>query len=467
MDALYPTTLAAALLVFLATCVIYFRQEQASVAHPATLYLAFHGFVFVFRPIIAWLYDFDFVYRLYEFRPSIGDKLTVVVGATLAMLVFVTASLAFCRRNVPEVAAERFAAARAMFAKPVLLTTVLLAPAAIYSQIGNWSRRANEFDTMVRDAATGVQVNTVNVGWLTDLGLILAPLSVMVLWQSRYRWWGWLFFAGFALLQSGSGTRGPLVYAVLAIGMLYLLERGRRWVDPRSFALLAMTALAFNVIVIDRGSAVRQIFVDEPQSRLTNLRDLQPLEHMDFANMEYFEYVVHAVPQRTGSYDYFANNLQIFTEPVPRALWKHKPVGSPVQFFNLWDYGKPIGITVSMPGIGWMSLGWIGIVIQSLVTALAYGLAYRWLAVRRAGPVAFLSYVLVAATAIVVFRDGALVSVMRVVPFYLGPLVVVLLLARLYGWRQSPTVQINMAAPDPEASPRARRERLAEMVAER
>ena len=386
---------------------------------------------------MAWALDFDFVYRLYDFQPSVSDKITVIAGATLAMLIFVGTSLALCRRSAIVLHQFSFDAARAMLAKPILIAAAPILPLAIYSQIGNWTRRANQFDTMLRDAATGVQVNTTSVGWVTEFGLALAPLAVMILWLSRYRWWGWVFFAGFILLQSGSGTRGPLVYAVLAVGIIYLLEHGRRWIDWRSFALLATTAIAFNLIVIDRGSAVRQVFVEERQAHIVGTRELQPLEHMDFANMEYFEYVVYAVPQRSGSYDYFANNLQIFTEPIPRALWKDKPVGSPVRFFNLWDYGRPIGITLSMPGIGWFSFGWLGIAIQAFVTALIYAFVYRWLVVRRAGPIAFLSYGLIAATALVMFRDGALVSVIRVLPFYLGPLVLMLLVARMYGWRQS------------------------------
>ncbi len=467
MISLYFLTLVAALLVYLATLAVYVRQEQASIAHPATLYLAFHGFVFVFRPFVAWSLDFDFVYRLYDFQPSLSDKIIVIAGSTLAMLVFVGTSLALCKRSAPEIASGAFDTARAIFLKPIVIAAALITPFAVYSQIGNWSRRASQFETMLRDAATGVQVNTTSVGWITEFGLALAPLAVMIVWLSRYRWWGWAFFGVFALLQSGSGTRGPLVYAVLAIGIIYLLEHGRRWTDWRSFALLGLTAIAFNLIVIDRGSAVRQVFVEERQSRYVNMRDLQPLEHMDFANMEYFEYVVYAVPQRSGSYDYFANNLQIFTEPVPRALWKDKPVGSPVQFFNLWDYGRPIGITVSMPGIGWLSLGWLGIAIQAFVTALAYSLIYRWLAVRRAGPIAFLSYGLIAATSLLVFRDGALISVVRTVPFYLGPLALILFLARLYGWRQMAPYHVDSGDTDnPPLTPKQRREQLASLASE-
>ena len=83
---MYDFLLLASCLVFLGTCIAYARHDAASLFHPATIYLAFHGFIFVIRPIFARIYDFDLVYRVYDFIPSIADKITVILGANLAML---------------------------------------------------------------------------------------------------------------------------------------------------------------------------------------------------------------------------------------------------------------------------------------------------------------------------------------------------------------------------------------------
>ena len=179
---------------------------------------------------------------------------------------------------------------------------------------------------------------------------------------------------------------------------------------------------------------------------------------MDFANLEYFEYIVHAVPQRTGTYDYFAHMLQIATEPIPRALWPDKPAGSPVQLFSLWDYGKPIGMTASLPGMGWMSLGYAGVAIQALIFALLFGYAYRALLLRRGGPVARLGYALVIGASLIGFRDGTLLTLVRLVPFYFGPLLLALLLARLAAERAAP-VRLEPAAA--RQTPAERRRALA------
>jgi len=175
---------------------------------------------------------------------------------------------------------------------------------------------------------------------------------------------------------------------------------------------------------------VREAFGVETGEEYTAAYDLDRLEHMDFANLEYLEFITYAVPKRTGSWDYFAQNLQIFTEPVPRALWKGKPFGSPVKFFELWDYGTPIGMTISIPGAGWMSLGYLGVIIQASFFALLYGWVYARLLTQSANPLSRLAYALFAATSVVVFRDGILLTLLREAPFYFGPFLLVITFAR-------------------------------------
>ena len=456
---MYEALLIGSALLYLAVGAAYARSRQAHFAHPATFYLAFHGLVFVLRPMLAAWLEFDFIYRLYDFTPSMADKITVIPGANLGMLVFVGGACWLCRGG--EALPDRDDAAwRDRLRQPVLIAGAMIAPLGIWSQLSNWGQRAGLYDSMVRDAATGTLINTSQIGWFTDLGLALAPLAVLLVWVARYRWWSWPFFGVFAVLQAGTGTRGPLIYAALALAILYLIETRRSWPEWRSLVSIALLALIFGQILADRGQSVRRSFQSGPASYAsTETRGLKPLEDMDFANLEYFEFVVYAVPQRTGSYDLFASNLQILTEPIPRALWRDKPVGSPVQFFSLWDYGRPVGMTLSVPGAGWMALGWAGIVIQSLVFALLYGGLYRALVMRRNGAVALLAYALLGATAVVVLRDGVLISLVRVLPFYLGPLVLVLGVQRLLRAAEPSTVYL--AGGPTNLSPAQRRQELA------
>ncbi|TMM47339.1 O-antigen polymerase [Qipengyuania marisflavi] len=466
---MYDFLLAASLIVFALVVSAYARHRAASLMHPATVYLAFHGLIFVFRPIVARLYDFDFIYRLYNFQPSMDDKITVILGANLALLTFVLVSLRVASEPVAQIAADEIRGVRARLTKPIAIVAAVIAPLAITSQIGNWRRRVNEFDTMMTDAATGVQFNVDGNGWFTDSALMLAPLVIMALWLSRYRLWGWAIFGAFVVLQSGSGGRAPLIYTVVAIGVLFLLERGRRWFDWRGVVLAVFALVAFNQIVMDRGAAVRDLVGSDAGDTYITDRQLDPLEGMDFANLEYFEYIVYAVPQRTGTWDYFASNLQLFTEPIPRALWPDKPKGSPVQFFQLWNYGTPTGMTASVPGMGWMSLGYIGIIIQASVFALIYASAYNWLLIRRRSAAAWIGYALIIATSVTVLRDGSLLTLARLSPFYVGPLLMVLVLARFSGPRMAFGTEGDEALPGNEflaLTPAERRRSLAAQAAD-
>lgn len=457
---MYDFLLLASCLVFIGTCIAYARHDAASLFHPATIYLAFHGFIFVIRPIFARVYDFDLVYRVYDFFPSMADKITVILGANLAMLIFVfialrTGAMSVSRQPEPI----EFDRLRRDLAGPILLVSVVLAPLAIAAQLSAWARRIDPYLTMTRDAGTGIMVNVEANGWFTDSALILAPLAVFAVWLLRYRPIGWLIFAIASVLMLGSGGRGSFIFAATAMSMAYLLERGRRWFDLRVAVLAVLAMLTFNAVVIDRGQAVRGLFGADTQTTHTTFYDLDPLEHMDFANLEYFEFVVYAVPQRTGSWDYFAHNLQIFTEPIPRALWSEKPIGSPVKFFELWDYGTPIGMTISLPGAGWMSLGYVGIAIYACLFAWLYGFSYARLLGRYATPLSMLAYALLAATSIVVFRDGILLTLLRQLPFYFGPFLLVLLAARLSHARVRPALARDATSAE---TPSDRRRALAE-----
>ena len=460
---MYDLLLLASFLTFLVTSVVYLRHPSACIMHPATFYLTFHGLVFVFRPIVARIYDFSFVYRVYDFQPSMSDKITVILATNLAMIVFVATSLYVAPRLPVALEQDRFESARAAMKRPILMVCAIFTPLAIWSQLGNWQRQADNYGSMVRDLSTGAAINTDAVGWFTDAALILAPITVLLVWLARYRWWSWAFFGAFVILPGGGGTRGPIIYTAIAIGILALLEYRRRWVDWRAAALALLAILAFNQIVLDRGASLRSLAGQAGEADYANNFELSPFEGMDFANLEYFEYIVYAVPQRTGTYDYFASNLQIFTEPVPRVIWKDKPVGSPVQFFSLWDYGTPIGMTGSLPGQGWMALGYPGVAIQALVFALLYSAAFLLLLGPKATPARQIMYALIAATAIHVFRDGTLVTLARQMPFYIGPFVLVLALKRAF---TTPVLDRTADSQAPVAeflaqSPRERRRMLA------
>lgn len=457
---MYDFLLVATVALFAAVVVGYLRHSAAALFHPATFYLAFHGLVFVVRPIFARVYDYQFIYNLYRFQPSLSDKITVLLGANLAMLVFVAVSLRYAGRPAQPVAASAHESFRRRMFGPAVVATLILGPIGILSDLFRWGSREGVYRSIETVSGTGVSINTSANGWFSEAGMLLAPLAIMLVYLSRYRPWGWAAFLVFAIMQAGVGFRGPLMYAAAAIAALFLLEHGRKWFDWRLIALALAALFAFNQIVTDRGATVRSIVGAAQRPQTTSEAELKPLEHMDFANLEFFEYVVYVVPQRSGSWDYFAQNLQIFTEPIPRVWWKNKPVGQPVKFFEWWDYGTPTGFTLSVPGTGWMEFGWFGIIVQASAFALLYAWFYRWLLTRRGDPLGQLAYAILIATAIVTFRDGSFVTFFRNLPFYIGPLLLAAWLLHRTTPRTGAHLRRARRAPAP-VTPTERRRALA------
>lgn len=158
----------------------------------------------------------------------------------------------------------------------------------------------------------------------------------------------------------------------------------------------------------------------------------------DFANFDFLTYVVAVVPARTETYTYGAQYLQLFTEPIPRKLWPGKPAGAPVRLFNLNNYGNFLGMTPSLVGDGWMSGGWIGIVVTMTLVGGLLGAAHRWFWKRADSPMESLFYMVGLALVPQWFRDGG-ISITKFLFWNLAPLVLWVGLSWLMGQRRVPS----------------------------
>ena len=435
---MYEAALALSVVCFLLVAGYFVRSPSFSLFHPLTFYSAFHGFIFVFRPIIARINDFDHIYRGYQFTPSPSDKLTVILASNLGFLTF--AFFCLVSGNVAmRFKQDGFAAAERDRLKPLLLWVLAICvPIGLYSLAKVWNGATTTgigYEAMVMDAGTGTIVNTTGNGYLAEAQLMLASCGALVAWIYRFRLLALLPLAAFAVFRAGTGGRGPFVTALVTVGLLYLYEHRRRMPSLKIGALLVAVVLIFNTVGNDRGLAIRKaIGTDSASDVFIQTRaDERFLEGMDFANLEYFEYLVYAIPQRTHTYGYFLDTLQIFTEPVPRMLWKDKPIGAPFNRIYLLDYGTPFGMTRSLPGQGWYSLGWLGVVIWCGLWGYVLGLIYRRFVEGPQSAFKTAAYMIFVPILIVAFRDGQLVTVFRQGLFYIGPVVLWFYLARFAG----------------------------------
>jgi hypothetical protein len=413
---MYLLLLFLSLAVFTALTIWYVRQDFASVFHPISFYLLFHGFVFVLRPFFAHWGHYSNLYRAYQFFPSPETKLMVIVAANIGLLAFVlgawrTGSTPLVFRQGPAAIAKR-----QLLINPYLLVCAVLVPIAAYSL---WSGVTATRVTMRLDSSTGVAINTTDNGWFVDAQLLLVPLGVLFAWIFRFRFWSLAPLMSFVLLRASTGARGAFVVACVAAALLWLYDRKMRAPSPRLLALLALLVVAFYAVGQDRGAAVRGLLED---GRLIEVRQQQGfIESMDFANLEFFEYIVETIPGKTGTYGYFTNNLQILTEPIPRVLWKDKPIGPPIKLYNLFDFGSPIGMTFSLPGEGWAQAGIVGVILWCGLWGLCLGAFYSYFARGRQTNFQVAIYLCFLPVFVIAFRDGVLITVVRNAVFYLAP----------------------------------------------
>jgi len=433
----------------------FVRRKDASVFHPAAFYLFFHGLIFVLRAPLVYYRGYDGIYRAFQFNPSMADKSTVLIGSTVGLIAFMFGTYQTARAPLRFRHTGFDLGFRRSLLKPFAIVAAFCVPLALYSLRQNWLDRSISYSSKVLDDATGVFVNTTANGYMTDAQLMLGPLSVLIAWIFRFRPLALLPLAAFVFLRAGTGGRWPLVAAFVMLGVLYLYDKRRRLPTMTLVAAGLALLAAFSLIGQDRGRAVRNIVMEDRSVDYLYASDKRFLEGMDFANLEYFEYLVYVIPQRSGTHGYFLNNLQIFTEPIPRKFWPGKPIAAPIKLYSLFDYGRPLGMTNSLPGEGWAQLGYIGVVFWCGLMGLLTGWFYSWFMRSRQTTLHVALYAMVLAQYFTFFRDGLLLTLLRTGFWFMIPLL--LILALTWAMRLPSAWDMELAAKARAAFARKRR----------
>jgi len=418
---MYFALLVLNVAVFALVVAAFLRSPACNLYHPLTIYLAFHGLVFVLRPLLSWYYDYAMIYELFRFAPDSYAKNMTLVAANVGLLSFAAASVHF--GNAPfRNGFDKFTAIEMnALAKPLWLVSLLLLPLIAWSLYEVWQLRAASMETLQLDEATGTTINTVGNGYVQSAYMFGVTLMPLIAWVGRFRLWTLAPAVLFVFLQSGSGTRGPAISMLLCLALLYLHARNRKLPDWRVIGIAVAGLVLFNLVGSDRGHSIRSVISEDRAIVSQKDRRLAPLEGMDLGSLEYFEFLVEKVPRSTGTFEYFVDNLQIFTEPVPRVLWKGKPIGQPIRLFYLFNYGYPIGMTRSLPGEGWTQLGLIGVAVWCGLWGTICGWIYNRYTRSRQGVLQTAFYVSFLATLIVFYRDGLLITLLRQGVFFVLP----------------------------------------------
>jgi hypothetical protein len=425
---MYEVALAFSVFCFAAVTIWYVRSPIFSLFHPFTFYTGFHGLIFVFRPIVARILDFRSIYQAFGFEPSPADKLTAILASNLGYLAFAL----FCIRagSVPM----RFSVDKFTIEELTKLGRVfpwvigIIGPVGLYSLSVLWNDAVGGagISGVYMDQSTGVFTHTNASGYLYEAQLMLASACALLAWVYRFHFLSMIPFVLFIVGRSGTGGRGPFVTALATVGLIFLYEKRKKIFNLRVTVITLFAIFLFNMIGADRGTYVRSLASGQIATSSAKISGSEQrfMEGMDLGNLEFFEYLIYVVPQRSGTYDYFLNNLQLFTEPIPRAWWSGKPSGAPIKKVFLFDFGSPVGMTSSLPGIGWYSLGWIGVIIWCGLWGHALGWIYRKFAEGPQNTLQTAAYMVFLPIMIIAFRDGVILTVLRQGLFFLMPVII-------------------------------------------
>jgi len=428
---MYEATMLANFLLWLAMLIVFLSRRSASIFHPFFVYLVFHFVVFAGRAPLVYYRGYDFIYRLYEFQPTDDEKTKALLVAMLGLICFGATCLHYGRSELQLASPANVQEDRRRLLVPLMFTALLLAPIAVSSMLTAWTERATGMSSMINDRETGLLINSGSNGYFYESRAMLGPICLIFAWITRFRWYSLLPMLVFLVLGGGAGIRGPFMLAAAGFGLLWMYQQRRLWPTPAIAGLLLGVMVFFSNVGVDRGEFVRQMFQQQQVHVNTSYYANQRfMEGMDTGNLEYLEYVVRAVPAKTGTYSYFTGLLQIFTEPIPRVLWPSKPAGAPIRMFNFFDYGNPVGMTVSLPGQGWADLGWAGVALWCGLFGAFWGAVYERFASRPITSVRLLAYMILLPVSILFFRDGTPVSMLRFGLFLTIPLA----LFSLFAW---------------------------------
>jgi hypothetical protein len=416
--------LIAQVALWLVVLVAFLLSGQASLFHPVTLYLLFHGLVFVLRPILVICFGFDSVWNYMFFDPSPEILVRSLAVSSVALLVFCSTCMAFGWCEVGNYTSKPQGFIQ-LEKRALVLTTVLLAPIIVYSIHVGFS------GAVTGEMVGGTYIMTGSSGYINDAQVMAGSLICAWLMVTRFRWPVVLLAAVYVLYRCYEGwARWTFLLFFLATALVYTWQHQRRWMPLWSILLILPMFILFDNVGKNRqwlydalnGNAP----MPTPTETLTEADRLkQKYDTVDFANYDYLTFVVAMVPERTGRYSWGVQHLQLFTEPIPRALWKGKPVGAPVPYFNLNNYGNFLGLTVTMAGDGWMSGGWIGVIITAGILGLLLGLAHRWFwRTARRDNILGLIYIFGLAMLLQQYRDGGIVSIAKFLLWSWLPLVV-------------------------------------------
>jgi len=429
------TALIAQAAVFGLIVVVFLMSGTASMFHPLTFYLIFHGLVFVARPILVHIYQFGEVWFFMGFWPSPQQFVLTLLVSTVALTAFALAC--GLTGNVrPDLDRQPTQGLDTAEVVAYGVTLLLLGPLAIYSAIMRQEGASFDFTgdvQMERDPVTGQPIYVNTTGYIAEAHAMGLPLTLGLIFLSRFNPLSFIPFGMFVLYRAYLGWgRWAIIMGVISLVLLVLYHTRHKWFAWWHVLAGLPVLFLFHLLGTQRGY-IRALIQGEapPVTEEPGRSFVDSLANQDLANFDFLTYILWVVPGQSNTYTYFTQYLQLFTEPIPRMFWPGKPVGAPIKLVELNDYGNFSNLTASLAGDGWMSGGWLGMIITMVLVGAVLGRVHRWFwekgSLTRPGVLFYCTFV---PLSLQWYRDGG-ISIFKFGLFALLPILVWVGMTRL------------------------------------
>jgi len=417
-------------LMFLAM-LIYILDEDIGVFSPLFWYGAFHTLVFVIKPIVFYWGEFGFVFSYIGYYPADSDLTRTLVITDVALLSFIvgyyyksslspTKKTAHPRHVLDYAALTSKDSITAFFYMTLILLPLIVF--SLYSTGSGFSLDNSSGHQIERVGDIFVNVNT--TGYVTELKKMLTPYIFLLVVIFGFRKWVLCVILAYVSYRLYLGwERVYLVVLFLNLALYLVMLARRKWFSPK-FIVIVLVGLPVFSFIGENRDFLKSLVDDEVIVEIEDSRGfLEKQDNLDFANFEYLVYITSVVPEMSQNYSYWTQYLQLFTEPVPRIIWKNKPLGAPIKLVNLNEWGNFFGLTKSIVGDAWISFGWGGIIINLFFLGYLLRFLYEKMFLNSIG-FGRIAWLTLLPFSMQLFRDGGIVSISKFILFAIMPLIV-------------------------------------------
>lgn len=373
---------------------------------PLIIFFSFHFMAFILKPLLILNFSFLNVYNYigfqkeeYNFTKTIFISLVGFISFLIGFSIFIKNRN--LQKNVLFNLKFKKYKSDTLDRKIFILLSVFIIPIGILS--------LNELHQMHTRMSIGniynipVFVNT--TGYYIYANIAMGSLFLLFAFLRNFSFFSCIPLIIYIYFRFDFGwNRGSFIIILFALGMLYFFYNPNK--KKKIFIFFIFLLVVFQFTGRNRGGL-----------------SFYQFDSLDLSNFESLSFIIKNVPYNTGSLTYFTQYLQLFTEPIPRILWENKPIGAPIKYFNLMDYGNVTGLTNSLIGDGWMSFKYIGVILMLFFTGYICGKIHMNLLKNASNNLYLFLYSLNVPLLIYWFRDGGIL-ILKIFLFHSVPIII-------------------------------------------